>query len=111
MSHLEFRRDIIRDLLEDLRDDLGVKSTKTKQAESMKRKADEALLETFPQPLKQCKLEKIPNDFYRVTNRYSCQLHDKTNLGSKKRVPHTSFWCSECKIPLCKTICYSKHSS
>ena len=55
-----------------------------------------------PQPLRLCKLEKIPNYFYRVTNRYSCQLHGKNDLGSQKKVPQTSFWCKECKISLCK---------
>ena len=37
ISQLEFRRDIIRDLFEDLRDDFGVKSTKTKKAEAIKK--------------------------------------------------------------------------
>ena len=111
MSHLEFRMDIIRDLLEDLRDELGLKSTKTKRVEAVKRKADEVLLEPISQPLKQCKLEYIPKNFYRATNRYTCQICDKNNLGSKKRVPQTFHWCSECKIYLCKGVCYSKHSS
>lgn len=84
MSHLEFRMDIIRDLLQDLRDELGLKSTKTKRTEAVKRKADEVLLETISQPLKQCKLEYIPKDFYSATNRKTCQLCDKNDLGIKK---------------------------
>ena len=111
MSHLEFRMDIIRDLLQDLRDELGLKSTKTKRTEAVKRKADEVLLETISQPLKQCKLEYIPKDFYSATNRKTCQLCDKNDFGTKKKVPQTFHWCSECKIYLCKGICFSKHSS
>ena len=107
MSHLEFRKDIARDLLQNLREELGVKSTKIKRNEALKRKAEEPIL-SFP--LKQCKLGSIPKNIYRMTTRYSCQLHKKEDLGGK-RAPQTSFWCEVCQIPLCRKICFDKHFS
>ena len=103
LSHLEFRKAIVRGLLSGLRKDLGATESKDK---SRKRKAEASL---NIQHQTGCQLELIPPHPYRVTNRYRCQKHKWENEGTKLSVPQTSYWCKTCKIALCKEVCFCKH--
>lgn len=104
MSHLLFRKEIIRELVYDLRESLKVPSTEKKK--SNKRKSEEVLkIENFSS----CKLEKIPPQPDRVSTRYYCSLHQDERNQNNKRSPQTRFWCVCCKIPLCRKVCFDKH--
>jgi len=101
MSHMKFRMEIIRELVQGLREELGVKNTKEKQKFIGKRKPSSELINDS---IKCCKLSKIPEQPLRVTARFRCGEHQNPEGQSTNRVSQTSFWCEMCKIPLCKKI-------
>jgi len=110
ISHLDFRKEVARSLVEDLRLESGIKPSKLKKGNSLNSLKTERL-DSLPNiiPLKRCKIEKIPPNPLRKTNRYTCEIHDESDDDDEKKRAQTSFWCKSCKIPVCRKICFDKH--
>lgn len=105
-SHLQFRKEVARGLLQPMRERLQINATKTKiGASSKKRNADQPIISQSP-----CKLEERPIPPNYKTNRTECEEHSSGWLQKNNRVSQTIYWCVTCKVALCRLICFDIHS-
>ena len=139
LSHLKYRFEVIRGLINEIRIKAGVPTTETKDSKrkredpkeeeesfenldeeegfstnSYKRKISSGIVYKTDNT---CLLEEIPFGSGDSRGRMYCQIckiEKKNNEGSdekKQKSPQTNTWCRRCKIPVHYINCYDKHRS
>jgi len=104
MSHVEFRKGIVRGLIRKLRNYLAIQPTEIKEK---KRKPENE----FPvESLGDCALGLLSQQEGRKSNRAFCQVHKDEGLKGEK-VLQTSYLCLNCVVPVCLIPCYDAHRS
>ena len=103
MSHLDYRKSVIRSLMFDLRTELDVPTTERK------RKIDKI----SPSPplglQKCCFIEDIPLDGYATNRKYCKECKDNHEADPRFKKRQTRSQCGLCKVPLCEDFCFAKH--
>lgn len=103
LDQIEFRKEVVRDLVSRLRLKLNIPFTEKKAPK--KRRSGEV----FPQlGDDECQLDLIPKIDGRKSTVKDCAIHRTQNQGQGSR-QQTSYWCKSCEVAICPIKCYDIH--